>query len=88
MRTVKHSKCQFPDCQSEIRTGGTMCTKHWRLYYAVKALKRNKGKTHTDLIKIAIERGKEHEIQNILLKQERLIKNAALERGSLYVFSG
>ena len=46
-------RCKYPDCSRiDIKPGAIMCTKHWRIYYAVLRAKGNKNKSLTNIIKL------------------------------------
>lgn len=70
MRRPKRTECHFPRCHVEIRKGATMCTRHWRFYYAAQKIKGNENKPHSELIKIAQELEKQVEMQLMLRKEE------------------
>lgn len=47
------SKCRFPGCGKEIKTGSNMCTKHARMLHDARQRKCNQGKPLSELVAYA-----------------------------------
>lgn len=60
MRRLKLNTCQFLNCRKQIHLNATMCSYHWRIFYYIRALKKNFGKTNTELLRLAAEKEKEY----------------------------